>query len=136
MRRDTNTYYQHYYLILIVIDFIKGMSFYEIFFIYTPIKINMSSMIQKQETLHNVLQKLTRIPPNFEMVMLEVGQKCDSEHDLALLELAVKYCQQKDSLEELLDDSGKIKIKEQLNFLHYILESPDGKDTKISNTRQ
>ena len=23
-----------------------------------------------------------------------------------------------------------------MNFLHYILESPDGKDTKISNARQ
>lgn len=44
--------------------------------------------------------------------MLEIGNKCDTEHDLALFELAVKYSQQKDSLEELLDDSGKIKIKE------------------------
>lgn len=66
--------------------------------------------------------------------MLEIGNKCDTEHDLALFELAVKYCQQKDSLEELLDDSAKIKIKEQINFIKYITESPDGKDTKISNT--
>lgn len=66
--------------------------------------------------------------------MLEIGNKCDTEHDLALFELAVKYCQQKDSLEELLDDSAKIKIKEQINFIKYITESPDGKDTKITNT--
>lgn len=65
--------------------------------------------------------------------MLEIGNKCDTEHDLALFELAVKYSQQKDSLEELLDDSGKIKIKEQINFIKYITESPDGKDTKISS---
>lgn len=65
--------------------------------------------------------------------MLEIGNKCDTEHDLALFELAVKYCQQKDSLDELLDDSAKIKIKEQINFIKYITESPDGKDTKITN---
>lgn len=67
------------------------------------------------------------------MIMLEIGNKCDTEHDLALFELAVKYCQQKDTLEELFDDSTKIKIKEQINFIKYITESPDGKDTKISN---
>lgn len=32
-----------------------------------------------------------------------------------------------------MDDSGKIKIKDQINFIKYITESPDGKDTKISN---
>lgn len=45
-------------------------------------------------------------------MMLEVGSKTDIIHDLALFELAIKYAQQKDNLECLLNDSNHIKTKE------------------------
>ena len=45
------------------------------------------------EELINVISKLTRIPSNFEVMMLEVGSKTDIVHDLSLFELAIKYAQ-------------------------------------------
>lgn len=83
------------------------------------------------EELINVISKLTRIPQSFEVMMLEVGSKTDIIHDLSVFELAIKYAQQKDNLECLLNDSNHIKTKEQKEFLQYITESPDGKTTKI-----
>ena len=64
-------------------------------------------------------------------MMFEVGSKTDIIHDLALFELAIKYAQWKDNLECLLNDSNHVKTKEQKEFLKYIIESPDGKITKI-----